>query len=179
MHEVGRIAHPADPSFRGPTFTAEQRSTCWACAYANLQVLGQAVTATGTMANQQKLGGYLSANSFKAIVGDVRYAPNDEWAVPRVRQTQFQNIKGNGLEQLKRAGTEAILTRPDSPRVRFKLRSGERGEPLLFQPHPTLIRDNILQVAARHNILTMFLTARTLFSAGNADPHRLLRNSTC
>jgi hypothetical protein len=99
--------------------------------------------------------------------------------VPRVLQTQFQNIKGNGLEQLKRAGTEAILTRPDSPRVRFKLRSGERGEPLLFQPHPTLIRDNILQVAARHNILTMFLTARTLFSAGNADPHRLLRNSTC
>jgi branched-chain amino acid transport system substrate-binding protein len=59
-------------------------------AYANPQVLGQAVVATGTVSDQQKLSDYLKANSFKTIVGDIRYAPNGEWAVPRVLQTQFQ-----------------------------------------------------------------------------------------
>jgi branched-chain amino acid transport system substrate-binding protein len=78
-------------------------------AYANLQVLGQAVTATGTVSDQQKLGDYLKANGFKTIVGDIRYAPNGEWAVPRVLQTQFQKIKGNDLDQFKRAGTQVIL----------------------------------------------------------------------
>jgi branched-chain amino acid transport system substrate-binding protein len=78
-------------------------------AYANLQVLGDAVTAVGTVADQQKLGDYLKSGSFKTIVGDIRYAPNGEWAVPRVLQTQFQKIKGNDLEQFKRAGTQVIL----------------------------------------------------------------------
>jgi branched-chain amino acid transport system substrate-binding protein len=78
-------------------------------AYANLQVLGQAVAATGTVGNHEKLRDYLKANSFKTIVGDIRYAPNGEWAVPRVLQTQFQKIKGNGLDQFKRAGTQVIL----------------------------------------------------------------------
>jgi branched-chain amino acid transport system substrate-binding protein len=78
-------------------------------AYANLQVLGDAVTAVGTVADQQKLGDYLKTGSFKTIVGEIRYAPNGEWAVPRVLQTQFQKIKGNDLEQFKRAGTQVIL----------------------------------------------------------------------
>jgi branched-chain amino acid transport system substrate-binding protein len=78
-------------------------------AYANLQVLGQTVAATGTVSDQQKLGEYLKANSFKTIVGDIRYAPNGEWAVPRVLQTQFQKIRGNDLEQFKRPGTQVIL----------------------------------------------------------------------
>ncbi len=78
-------------------------------AYANLQVLGQAVAATGTASDQAKLGAYLRANSFKTIVGDVRYAPNGEWAVPRVLQIQFQKLKGNDLEQFKHAGTQVIV----------------------------------------------------------------------
>ena len=78
-------------------------------AYANLQVLGDAVTAVGTVADQQKLGDHLKAGSFRPIVGDIRYAPNGEWAVSRVLQTHFQKIKGNELEQFKRAGTRVIL----------------------------------------------------------------------
>jgi branched-chain amino acid transport system substrate-binding protein len=78
-------------------------------AYANLQVLGEAVTAVGTVADQQKLGDYLKAGSFKTIVGEIRYAPNGEWAVPRVLQTQFQKINGNDLDQFKRAGTQVIV----------------------------------------------------------------------
>jgi branched-chain amino acid transport system substrate-binding protein len=78
-------------------------------AYANMQVLAQAVEAVGGVADQQKLGEYLRKGSFKTMVGDVRFAPNGEWAVPRVLQTQFQNIKGNDLGQFKRAGTQVIV----------------------------------------------------------------------
>jgi branched-chain amino acid transport system substrate-binding protein len=77
-------------------------------AYANLQVLGQAVIATGTVTEQQKLREYLRTNSFKTIVGDIRYAPNGEWAIPRVLQIQFQK-RGNDLDQFKRAGNQVIL----------------------------------------------------------------------
>ena len=42
-------------------------------------------------------------------MGDISYAPNGEWAKPRVLQVQFQGIKGNDLEQFKRAGTQVIL----------------------------------------------------------------------
>jgi branched-chain amino acid transport system substrate-binding protein len=77
-------------------------------AYANLQVLGQAVEGVGSL-DQKKLGEYLHTHGFKTIVGDITYAPNGEWAKPRVLQVQFQGIKGNDLEQFKRAGTQVIL----------------------------------------------------------------------
>jgi branched-chain amino acid transport system substrate-binding protein len=77
-------------------------------AYANLQVLGQAVEGVGAI-DQKKLGEYLHSHSFKTIVGDISYAPNGEWAKPRVLQVQFQNVKGNDLEQFKKAGTQVIL----------------------------------------------------------------------
>jgi branched-chain amino acid transport system substrate-binding protein len=77
-------------------------------AYANLQVLGQAVGAVGSL-DQKKIGDHLRTNSFNTIVGDVKYAPNGEWAKPRVLMVQFQNIRGNDLEQFKKPGTQVIV----------------------------------------------------------------------
>ncbi|MGN6460007.1 MAG: amino acid ABC transporter substrate-binding protein [Pseudolabrys sp.] len=77
-------------------------------AYANGQVLAQAVQAVGSL-DQQKLADYLHANTFKTIVGDISFARNGEWATPRVLQTQFQGISGNGLDQFKKAGTQVIV----------------------------------------------------------------------
>lgn len=77
-------------------------------AYANGQVLAQAVQAIGSL-DQQKLADYLHANTFKTIVGDISFAKNGEWATPRVLQTQFQGISGNGLDQFKKAGTQVIV----------------------------------------------------------------------
>jgi branched-chain amino acid transport system substrate-binding protein len=77
-------------------------------AYANLQVLGQAVQAVGSV-DQTKLGEYLRTHSFSTIVGDVKYAPNGEWAKPRVLMVQFQGVKGNDLEQFKKPGTQVII----------------------------------------------------------------------
>jgi branched-chain amino acid transport system substrate-binding protein len=77
-------------------------------AYANVQVLAQAVEAVGSV-DQKKLGDYLKTHSFKTMVGDVRYAPNGEWADPRVLWVQFQGVTGNGLDQFKAAGTQVIV----------------------------------------------------------------------
>jgi branched-chain amino acid transport system substrate-binding protein len=77
-------------------------------AYANLQVLGQAVEAIGSL-DHRKLSEHLRTHSFNTIVGDIKYAPNGEWAKPRVLQVQFQGIQGNDLEQFKKAGTQTIV----------------------------------------------------------------------
>jgi branched-chain amino acid transport system substrate-binding protein len=77
-------------------------------AYANLQVLGQAVEATGSL-DQSKLGEHLRSQSFSTIVGNIKFAPNGEWANPRVLMVQFQGIRGNDLEQFKKPGTQVIV----------------------------------------------------------------------
>ena len=77
-------------------------------AYANLQVLGQAVEAIGSL-DHRKLSEHLRTHSFSTIVGDTKYAPNGEWDRPRVLHVQFQGIQGNDLEQFKRAGTQTIV----------------------------------------------------------------------
>jgi branched-chain amino acid transport system substrate-binding protein len=66
------------------------------------------VQAVGSL-DQQKLADYLHANTFKTIVGDISFAQNGEWATPRVLQIQFQGVRGNELEQFKKAGTQVIV----------------------------------------------------------------------
>ena len=77
-------------------------------AYANLQVLEQAVRAVGSL-DQRRLGEYLRAQAFQTIVGEVKYGANGEWARPRVLHVQFQGVRGNDLEQFKRPGTHTIV----------------------------------------------------------------------
>jgi branched-chain amino acid transport system substrate-binding protein len=77
-------------------------------AYANLQVLGQAVEAVGSL-DQKKLGDHLRSQRFSTIVGEVKFAPNGEWARPRVLLIQFQGVKGNELDQFKKQGTQVIV----------------------------------------------------------------------
>src|SRR5262249_3526019 len=77
-------------------------------AYANLQVLAQAVQGAGTL-DQNKLGDYLRSQTFDTVVGNVKYAANGEWAEPRVLLVQFQGVKGNELEQFKTPGTQVIV----------------------------------------------------------------------
>jgi branched-chain amino acid transport system substrate-binding protein len=89
-------------------------------AYANAQVLAQAVAAVGGV-DQKKLGEYIKAHSFKTIVGDVSYAPNGEWQNPRVLWVQYQGVSGNGLDQFKKSGTQVIIYPKDiaSGRLQF------------------------------------------------------------
>ena len=81
-------------------------------AYAEMQILGQAITATGGLDNK-KLADYLHSATFETVVGDVKFAANGEWARSHVLQVQFQGITGNGLDQFKRPGTQVIVWPPE------------------------------------------------------------------
>src|SRR5499427_9066982 len=77
--------------------------------YAQLQVLEQAITATKSL-DDQKLADYIRANTFKTVLGDVKFGKGGEWAEARVLQVQFRDIKSNGVDQFKDVGTQAVLT---------------------------------------------------------------------
>ena len=77
--------------------------------YAQLQVLQQAVEATKGL-DDAKLGDYIRANTFKTVVGDVKFGAKGEWAKSRVLQVQFQNVKGNDVAQFKDMSTQVVVT---------------------------------------------------------------------
>jgi branched-chain amino acid transport system substrate-binding protein len=78
-------------------------------SYAYLDILGQAITASKSL-DDTKLVDALRKTTFKTIVGDIKFAPNGEWAKSRVFQAQFRGIKGNTVDQFKSADTLAIIT---------------------------------------------------------------------
>jgi branched-chain amino acid transport system substrate-binding protein len=77
--------------------------------YAQLQVLAQAIEATKSL-EDKKLADFIRANSFKTVLGDVRFGKNGEWAESRVLQVQFHDVKGNDVEQFRTMGTQTLLT---------------------------------------------------------------------
>jgi branched-chain amino acid transport system substrate-binding protein len=77
-------------------------------AYAQLQVLQQAVVAT-TSLDDAKLGDYIRANTFTTVLGDVRFGSNGELAQSRVLQVQFRNVKSNDLVQFKDMSTQVVV----------------------------------------------------------------------
>jgi branched-chain amino acid transport system substrate-binding protein len=77
-------------------------------AYARMQVLEQAVTATGTLDDRQ-LADYIRTHHFKTVVGDVAYGRDGEWADSRLVWTQFQGIKNNDIAQFMDTSTEIVL----------------------------------------------------------------------
>jgi len=81
-------------------------------AYSDLQVLGDAIAATKTL-DQDKVADYIHGNSFKTVVGDIRFGKDGEWEKPRVLMTQFQGIKSNDVEQFKSPATEVVLDPPE------------------------------------------------------------------
>ncbi len=77
-------------------------------AYAMMQVLEQAIKATGGL-DQAKLAEYIHKSEFDTFVGKVRFAPNGEWASSRVMMTQYNGISGNSVEQFKKPGHVTVL----------------------------------------------------------------------
>jgi len=77
-------------------------------SYAQLQVLQQAVTATQSL-DDARLGDYIRANTFKTVVGDVKFGSDGELAQSRVLQVQFRNVKTNDLTQFKDISTQVVV----------------------------------------------------------------------
>jgi branched-chain amino acid transport system substrate-binding protein len=80
-------------------------------AYAAMQVLEQAVKATGTL-NDDKLADYIHKSAFNTIVGEIRFNELGEWATARPIMVQFQNVQGSGLDQYKTGHKQVIVYPP-------------------------------------------------------------------
>ena len=72
-------------------------------------MLAQAIEATKSI-DDKKLADYIHANTFKTVLGDVKFGADGEWAEGRVLQVQFHGIKGNDVEQFRTMGTQTVLT---------------------------------------------------------------------
>jgi branched-chain amino acid transport system substrate-binding protein len=77
-------------------------------AYAQMQVLAQAVEGTkGT--DQEKLADYIGKNTFKTVLGDVKFGKGGEWAESRVIAVQYQGVKGNDVDQFRGMDKQIIV----------------------------------------------------------------------
>ncbi|MBT3929731.1 MAG: amino acid ABC transporter substrate-binding protein, partial [Rhodospirillaceae bacterium] len=81
-------------------------------AYANLDILGQAVEAVGSL-DQVAIGKYIRDNEFTSVVGKIKFGKNGEWERPRTLVVQYQGITNNDLQQFATPGTRKILLPAD------------------------------------------------------------------
>jgi branched-chain amino acid transport system substrate-binding protein len=77
-------------------------------AYAELQVLAQAIEATKTL-DENKLADYMHSATFKTVVGDIKFGPDGEWTEARPIWVQYHGIKGGDIEQFREPKTVTIL----------------------------------------------------------------------
>ena len=86
-------------------------------AYAEMQILAQAVSAVGSI-DQGKIAEYIHKTGFNTIIGDVKFSPIGEWEKSRILTVQYQNIQGNDINQFRQSGKAVIINPPE-------LKSGE------------------------------------------------------
>jgi branched-chain amino acid transport system substrate-binding protein len=80
-------------------------------AYAAMQVLEQAITATKTL-DDDRLAEYIHKTAFNTIVGEIRFNELGEWANARPIVVQFQGVEGVGLEQFMTGHRQVIVHPP-------------------------------------------------------------------
>jgi branched-chain amino acid transport system substrate-binding protein len=78
-------------------------------AYAQLQVVAQAVQATGGF-DDSRLAAYARNMTFDTVMGSVTFGVNGEWAEPRVLQVQFQGISGHEVDQFQSGSRQIVVT---------------------------------------------------------------------
>ena len=81
-------------------------------AYAEMQILSQAVSAVGRI-DQGKIAEYLRKTAFKTVIGDVKFGPLGEWEKSRILYVQYQNIQGSDINQFRQPGKAVIMYPPE------------------------------------------------------------------
>jgi branched-chain amino acid transport system substrate-binding protein len=76
--------------------------------YALMQVVEQTVKGAGGT-DDANMAEFARKNTFKTVVGDIKFNADGEWQEPQVMAVQFQGVKGNGVEQFTDPKTEVIL----------------------------------------------------------------------
>jgi branched-chain amino acid transport system substrate-binding protein len=80
-------------------------------AYADLQVLGEAIAATGSL-KDDVLDAYLHTATFDTVVGDIKFGKEGEWAEDRMLSVQCHDIKSNSADEFRDLNTEAVVYPP-------------------------------------------------------------------
>jgi branched-chain amino acid transport system substrate-binding protein len=81
-------------------------------AYAQMQVIAQAVVATGGI-DDASLSAYVRGATFNTVMGAIKFGTKGEWAEPRVLQVQFQGISGHDVEQFRNGSRQVVVSPPD------------------------------------------------------------------
>src|SRR6202795_4834337 len=81
-------------------------------AYAQMQVVAQAVEATGCF-DDASLSAYARGATFHTFMGAIKFGVNGEWAEPRVLQVQFQGISGHEVGQFQNGSRQIVVSPPD------------------------------------------------------------------
>jgi branched-chain amino acid transport system substrate-binding protein len=77
-------------------------------AYADLQVLEQAIRATGGT-DDGKLAQYLHVNPVKTIIGDISFGADGEWTASRMLQVQYRGIVSGDVAQFRDMAKQVIV----------------------------------------------------------------------
>jgi branched-chain amino acid transport system substrate-binding protein len=78
-------------------------------AYAQMQVVAQAIEATGGL-DDIILSNFTSEATFNTVMGDIRFGKNGEWVHPRVLQVQFRDIAGHEPDQFKDGSRQVVVS---------------------------------------------------------------------
>jgi branched-chain amino acid transport system substrate-binding protein len=78
-------------------------------AYAQMQVVAQAVNATGGF-DDAALSTFTRGATFNTVMGDIKFGKNGEWAHPRVLQVQFRGIAGHEPDQFKDGSRQVVVS---------------------------------------------------------------------
>ena len=77
-------------------------------AYAQLQIVEQAVTTTQSLGDNA-LAAYTRDTVFHTVVGEVKFGKGGGWTEPRVLTVQYQQLTDNSIAQFKDAKTQVVL----------------------------------------------------------------------
>ena len=78
-------------------------------AYAQMQVVAQAVEATSSL-DDTALSTFTRDATLNTVMGDVKFGKYGEWAYPRVLQVQFQGIAGHEADQFKDGSRQVVVS---------------------------------------------------------------------
>jgi branched-chain amino acid transport system substrate-binding protein len=81
-------------------------------AYAQMQVVEQAISATKTL-DDGALIEHTRTATFSTAAGEVKFGKGGEWSAARVLQVQFREIRSNDIGEFRDARTRAVVS-PDA-----------------------------------------------------------------
>jgi branched-chain amino acid transport system substrate-binding protein len=99
-------------------------------AYAQMQVVAQAIEATGSLCDVG-LADYTRKATFQTVMGTIKFGKNGEWSRPRVLQVQFQGIVGFDIEQFRNGSRQTIVWPQDFASGPFQFPYGEKDRSVL------------------------------------------------